>query len=1446
MNQSDPLSRWKSLIPDELSALAPCLTLEKTLVDRNGTRLLICLLSDQLVETKEYMTLRGAMQKAFPGMKLSLRICSPARADDVRRDIAPFTPFIIDFLSRSSPGVGPWLKDARWSLEKDRLVVAVSSEGALRYVQHAELAPRLTQMMLDVFRMAVEAVFISEEDEQAQRERLRLLEEKAREALALQEAERATQEKKAAQDKKTSPRIYGAEIKEKPLPIGEIREDSGTVALCGEVVSVETKELKGGEMRLLTFALTDYTGTITCKLFLRYRFRKKNDPDAKEPDAPPSAEDIARVDAVTARVRAGCWLTVHGDCQYDAFLREPALMLKAISASAEPKRADGAGKKRVELHLHTQMSNMDAVSSAEALIRQAAEWGHTAIAVTDHGVVQAFPEAFAAARKHKIKLIPGMEGYLFDEAMIVAQPDARPFDQPIVVLDFETTGLSAATCRVIEIGAVRLVGDAVEDELSLMVDPGVPLPAKITDITGITQDMLRGAQKFEDVAQRLLDFIGDAAIAAHNAPFDVSFLRAELSRAGKSWSGPVIDTLSFARRAYPALNSHRLGTVCRHLGVSLTNAHRAVHDARATALVLAKMLQSARAKGFDTLDALNGAFSGDGIGDAMHVILLAKSQTGMTNLNRLVSEAHLRYFNRQPRIPRALLQKWREGLIVGGACVKGELYKAILSGQDDKTLSQIARFYDYLEIQPVANNDFLIREGSVKDEDALRDINKRIVALGERNGIPVVATGDVHYLRPEDAVFRSVLLASKNFDDADEQAPLYLKTTEEMLSEFDYLGADKAREVVVDNPNKIADRIGEVRLFPQHPEGLETFQPFWDDAADDIRESADGEAKRLYGDPPPPLVVARLKKELDAIIGYGFATLYSIAKKLVSKSLSDGYLVGSRGSVGSSFVATMCGITEVNPLPPHYLCPACHWSWFDERHEIASMGTDLPARVCPECGADCLRLGYDIPFEVFLGFKGDKVPDIDLNFSGVYQPQAHKYVEELFGSANVFRAGTIGTLADKTAYGFVKKYLEKTGKTATEAECRRLALGCVGVKRTTGQHPGGIVVLPKDYEIYQFTAIQRPADDNESQIVTTHYDFSSMHDVLVKLDILGHDDPTMINMLERLTGESAREIPIHDEKVMSLFTSPDALGVTKEAIRCTTGTLGIPEFGTRFVRGMLDATKPKTMEELVRISGLSHGTDVWLGNAETLIANGTATLSECICTRDDIMNALMLRGVEPKMAFTAMESVRKGKGLTPEMEQAMRNADTPEWFIDSCKKIQYMFPKGHAVAYVTMALRIAWFKVYHPAAYYASYVTVRADAFDINLMRRDAAALRDALDDYDVRLKTLTAAEKDQIILVEIAMEMVARGIRLASVDLYRSAAEEFLVTEAGILPPFTAIPGLGLAAAQAIVAARETGPFLSIEDLKIRSRVSGAVLDQLKALGVLKDLSETSQVSMF
>jgi len=1236
--------------------------------------------------------------------------------------------------------------------------------------------------------------------------------------------------------------LKGRAIADRPVPIGELAEDSGIVVVEGEIIGVnEPKELKGGETVLVTFALGDDTSTIYCKGFYNYRMKRAA---FGETPQPPTEEERKRVADQVGMIQNGIRVRLRGDCRQDAFLGELSLGIRDMQQMPKRERQDLApeGDKRIELHMHSNMSAMDATADAADLVAQAAKWGHPAVAITDHGVTQAFPAAFGAAKKSNIKFIPGVEGYLCDIIPVVKDADTRVFREPLVVLDFETTGLSSTADRIIEIGAVKLVDGVIVEELSLLCDPGVPLKPKITEITGITDLMLRGKETPAEGVRKLLEFIGGCAIAAHNAPFDVGFLQAECARMGEQFSAPVVDTLVFARRLYPNQRSYKLGSVCKLLGVSLKNAHRAVHDAAATARCLVAMFAEIGKRGGKTLSDIDRVAQGESMSDTHHIILLCKSQKGMENLNHLVSEGHVNYFHRHPNMPRHLIEKYREGLIIGSACEAGELFRAVVADKPEEELIVIASFYDYLEIQPVGNNHFLLKNGEAKDEDQLRAFNRRIVALGERMGKPVVATGDVHFKEPQDAVYRTILQAGLGYEDCDDQPPLYFKTTDEMLAEFGYLGAKKAHEVVIDAPRAIADQVEELRLFPKHPKGEDTFQPFWPDAADTIESMSWTHAKELYGDPLPELIDARLKKELGSIIGYGFATLYSIAQKLVAKSLSDGYLVGSRGSVGSSFVATMCGITEVNPLPAHYRCDHCHKATFTPP-ELGAVGVDLPDQNCEICGNPLQKDGYSIPFEVFLGFKGDKVPDIDLNFSGDYQARAHAYIEELFGKGYVYRAGTISGLAEKTAYGFAAKYLEERGMRAGRAHKERLAAGCMGVKRTTGQHPGGIVVLPKEFDICQFTAIQHPADDIEGSTLTTHYDFRSMHDILVKLDCLGHDDPTMMHRLEELTGISFRDIPLDDQRVMSLFQSPEALGVTVEQIISPTGTLGIPEFGTQFVQGMLMDTKPSTMEELVRISGLSHGTDVWLGNAKDLIDSGTAKLPQCFCTRDDIMNFLISMGMENKMSFDIMENVRKGKGLKPEWEQAMLAHKVPQWAIDSCKKIKYMFPRGHAVAYVTMGLRVAWYKVYRPLAYYAAYFTIRADGFDAGTMILSDATIRDRLREYATRDEKLNVKEKLEENALHMILEMQERGIRLLPVDLYKSDKRRFLPEGADLRCPFLSVNGFPEASSDGIVEARETA-FLSVEDLKLRGHLGGAVVDMLRAQGALEGLPESSQVS--
>ncbi len=1406
-------------------------------------------LSDVLIGEKGFFVMKKAIQQAFPGLKFSLRVASPALAKEFLQNPDKYAAPLNHYLLRHYPAAASWEFDMHWAPGNGRVSLELPDEFSLHYLEKQNIRPQLSTVIHDVFRLDTDVVLKVCGDEEKRLHQLQKEREEqdrvAAERAARYEEIASAQEKKEEKPKEEDMRIRGRAIGDPPVAIKELTDDSGLVVIQGKVLDVEDKEIAGGEMVLLSFLVTDFTSTIRCKAFLRYRPRRRKDDE--EAPVPISDAEREAVQKVVKSIKPGMGIIVRGDTQYDNYSHETVVMARDMSKAKLPKRMDNAPEKRIELHLHTNMSNMDAVSSASDLIGRAAEWGHEAIAVTDHGVAQAFPEAFGAAKSKGIKLIPGVEGYLTDDDGVVMGENDLSIDTPIIVLDFETTGLNTAKDRIIEIGAVKLAHGQVVDSYGVLVNPGMLLPQKIVEITHITDQMLRDAPSAAEALPKLLEFMDGCPIAAHNAKFDCAVLESELKRLGLTYEAPQVDTLTLSRKLYPELKSHKLGSVCKRLGVSLKDAHRAVNDAAATAQCLARMIDDAKKKGAVTLKDLNGISSGYTLGNSWHVVLLAASQDGMTNLNHLISEGHLNYFRRKPHIPRAVLQKYRKDLIVGSACESGELFSAMVEGASDEKLGKIARFYDYLEIQPIGNNAFLVREGRAADDEALREFNRRIVRLGEKLGIPVVATGDVHFLDPQDAQFRAILQAGQGFSDADHQPPLYFKTTEEMLQEFAYLGKEKAYEVVITNPKKIADKVGKVGLFPPHPEGKTTFSPFWPTAEQDIKDLTYGTAHRYYGDELPEIVQKRIDKELNAIVGYGYCTLYSIAQKLVAKSLSDGYVVGSRGSVGSSFVAFLTGITEINSLPVHYRCLTCRKADFDIPPEY-TIGVDLPDKNCPVCGNPLIKDGFDIPFEAFLGFKGDKVPDIDLNFSGEYQPRAHQYVKDLFGTEYVFRAGTIGTLAEKTAYGYVLKYLEERNMTVPEAEKERLAAGCVGVKRTTGQHPAGMVVLPKEYDICQFTAVQHPADDMESTTVTTHYDFGSMHDILVKLDILGHDDPTMLHMLEELTGVNFKDIPLGDKGVMSLFSSTKALGVTPEDIGSNTGTFGVPEFGTAFVRQMLEDTHPSTMQELIRISGLSHGTDVWLGNAKDLIDKGVVPLSQCLCTREDIMNQLMQMGVPAKMAFDTMEFVRKGKGLKPEMADAMHEHNVPAWFEESCRKIKYMFPKGHAAAYVTMALRVAWYKVYRPQAYYAAYFTIRGDGFDACTMILPIDQLRQKLKEMyqlDQEKKT-SQKDKDAITAMELVLEMMARGYYFLPADLYKSDVSRFIPEgDKALRVPFTALGGLGESAAQGIVDARST-PFISVEDLKNRGKVSSAVVDLLREHGCLKDLAETNQVTLF
>ncbi|HFD1833901.1 TPA: PolC-type DNA polymerase III [Clostridium perfringens] len=1230
-------------------------------------------------------------------------------------------------------------------------------------------------------------------------------------------------EKKSYKDEpKNENTILGRNIQGDTIDISSIDMGSGIVTISGDVFKTDIFETKTGRI-ILTFFITDYTSSIAVKCFLR-------DKDKEH---------------VLENVKKGLYCKVRGEATMDPYAKEVVIMARDINKLTKIERMDTAEEKRVELHMHTTMSSMDAVTAASKIVERAAKFGHKAVAITDHGVVQAFPDAQIAAKKNNIKVIYGVEGYLADNGTpIVINGHEESFDDEYVVFDIETTGFSSKNDKIIEIGAVKLKDGEIVDSFSTFVDPKVNIPYKITELTSITQNMVNGQPTIDEVLPKFMEFVGDSVLVAHNAAFDVGFIKKNLMDMGKTLKNPVMDTVPLARYLYPDLKKVKLNLVAKHLGISLENHHRAVDDAKATAEILKFSFKKMKEEmDIHDVKTLNEKYLSNIDVKKLplhHIIILAKNQTGIKNLYKLVSMAHLDYFARRPRLPKSIITEYREGLIIGSACEAGQLYKAVLEGKTDGELKEIASFYDYLEIQPIQNNEFLIRKGNVKDEEELRELNRKIYDLGKEMDKPVVATCDCHFLDPNDEVFRRIIMAGQGYGDVDNQPPLYFRTTNEMMKEFEYLGEEACREVVIENTQKIADMVEVVKPIPD-----ETFPPKIEGAEEEIRNMTMNKVHSIYGENLPEVVQKRLDKELNSIINNGYAVLYLIAQKLVAKSLEDGYLVGSRGSVGSSFVATMSDITEVNGLPPHYVCPNCKKSEFFLDGSISS-GADLPDKNCPQCGTKYIKDGHDIPFETFLGFEGDKEPDIDLNFSGEYQAVVHKYTEVLFGKGYVFKAGTIGTVAEKTAYGFVKKYLQERGLVVSQAEIERLTIGCTGIKRTSGQHPGGIMVVPNDNEIYNFCPIQHPADDVNTDIITTHFDYHSISGRLLKLDILGHDDPTVLRMLQDLTGLDPKTIPLNDPKVISLFTSPDALGVTKEELGCEVGSYGLPEFGTKFVRQMLVDTQPKSFADLVRISGLSHGTDVWLNNAQYFIKEGYTTLKDCIATRDDIMVYLMYKDLPPKTAFTIMEKVRKGKGLSEEDEALMREKNVPDWYIESCKRIKYMFPKGHAVAYVMMAVRIAYYKVYYPEAYYTTYFTVRADDFDADLICKGEEAIKAKMEELNSLGNNISVKEKGLLTILEISYEMYKRGLNFLKVDLYKSEATKFKIEEDGIRPPLNALQGVGDNAAKSIVECRVNGEFISKEDLRIRSKVSKTVIETLDNHGCLEGMQESNQLSLF
>ena len=1436
------------LVFDKVSLSAPLqevfreTTVLSLTIHRKEREIVTEIAADAVIPPLYWEKLRKEMMQQLPGVK-EVHIFPKYQLMDKepKTVLADFWDTIRSHVAAQSKVCSGVISDADWDYQDGKMQIFVKHNMAY-YLSQKKLDDAVAKLVQEETGLAMSVQFknvqSSEEDrarmEQEQRTKTEELLQQIASATQAAEQAKVSAEVGAVSEAVSRGILFGKEFTGTPVKIVDTKIPGESVIVEGNIFNIEPREIKG-EKYIVSFDITDKSDSTTVKFFVK---RSVFDNELKD------------------KIKKDAYLRVQGEVQFDKYAKEINIMAKAImTAQAPPPRMDTAEEKRVELHLHTQMSSMDGVTPVKTYIKRAIEWGHKAIAITDHGVVQAFPDAMNAADKSDLKVIYGVEAYLIDDlGNAVFSPRGQNLDDTYVVFDIETTGLSKEKEMITEIGAVKVADGKIIDRFSTFVNPQRPISAEITKLTGITDDMVKDAPTIENVLPEFLKFCEDTVLVAHNASFDTGFIRIAAERAGLGeLHHTVVDTLELARALLPELNKHKLDIVCEYLGVTLNGHHRAVNDAEATAEVFIKFLDMLAEKKIFTLDEINVLASRTVNYKklrAYHAIILVKNYTGLRNLYELVSMAHIDYFFRRPRIPKSKFMQMREGLILGSACEAGELYRALLDGEPKQRIEELVHFYDYLEIQPLGNNKFMIDSPRVENIHSMEDIknmNRKIVELGETYGKPVVATCDVHFIDPDDAAYRKIIMAAEGFPDADNQPPLYFRTTDEMLAEFDYLGEEKAREVVITNTNLIADQIEKIKPIPD-----ETFPPKIEGADEQLRQICMDKAHSIYGDPLPPLVQERLETELNSIISNGYAVLYIIAQKLVWKSVADGYLVGSRGSVGSSFAANMAGITEVNSLPPHYVCPNCKYSDFDSdlvksyAMEEAS-GCDMPDMNCPKCGTLMHKDGHDIPFQTFLGFEGDKEPDIDLNFSGEYQQTAHAYTEELFGVGHVFKAGTIGTLADKTAYGFVKKYFDEREITAHNAEITRLMNGCTGVKRTTGQHPGGLMVVPSDHNIYEFCPIQRPANDVNSTVTTTHFDYHSISGRLLKLDLLGHDDPTVIRMLYDLTGVNPQTVPLGDPATMSLFESPEALGVTAEDIGCETGTLGIPEFGTKFVRGMLLDTKPKTFADLLRISGLSHGTDVWLGNAQTLIENGTITLKETISTRDSIMIYLINKGVDKKKSFKIMEKVRKGKGLTDEDIADMKAANVPDWYIESCQKIKYMFPKAHAAAYVMMAFRIAYFKINYPEAYYATYFTVRAcDDFDYSCMCKGMDVAKAAMREIHAKGMEATAKDKAKMTVLELIVEFYARGFKFLPIDLYKSDSRKFIVTEEGLIPPFNSLQGLGTNAAQSIVDGRAAGEFHTIEELKERTSLGRSLIDLLKENGVLNGIPETNQLSLF
>ena len=1459
------MKKFLNILPDlklshEMTELFETVECEKVAASRDHSRIKIYIHSDRLIAHKAIRETERAIRSQM--FKDQVDVCLVekyhlSRQYTPARLLEAYTGSLIDELEEEGGLSANLFRKAEKTFLEPFVLELKVEENCIAQVKMEKLKHKLEHIFLERFDMPLEivlgwlpkkkskyAVYADSAMKEEIAQIVQTYEQAKEDQKEVEKQEVQQREKPAFKKNYVKQRLpedkdifYGRNFEGEETEIHEIIDEMGEVVVRGKIIQLETREIRN-EKTIVMFAVTDFTDTIKAKVFT------KNE----------------RLPELLDKLKEGAFIKMKAVAMMDQFEHDIALGsvsgIKTIPDFTE-KRMDHSPVKRVELHCHTTMSDMDGVTDVKKLLKTAMGWGHQAMAITDHGVVQAFPDANHCVEGKDFKVIYGMEGYLVDDIKnIVTDSRGQSLDSTFVVFDIETTGFSAVNDRIIEIGAVKVENGMITEKFSEFVNPERPIPFEIEKLTSINDRMVEDAPNISVILPKFMDFCGGSVLVAHNADFDTGFIRHNCEVLGLPYDYTYVDTLGIARSFLEGLKNYKLDTVVEAMGCTLANHHRAVDDAGATADVFVRFLERFKKKNIRDLDELNtySAMSVDAIKKlkTYHIILLAKNEIGRINLYRLVSLSHLDYYARRPRIPKSVLAKYREGLIIGSACEAGELFRAVVDERPEEEIARIVEFYDYLEIQPTGNNEFMIRDPKMTKVSTvadLQDLNRKIVELGEKFNKPVCATCDVHFLNPEDEVYRRIIMSNKGFGDADLQPPLYLRTTEEMLEEFQYLGAEKAEEVVVTNTNRIADMID--RISPVRPDKC---PPVIENSAGILRDICYNRAHELYGEDLPDIVTERLERELNSIIGNGFAVMYIIAQKLVWKSVADGYLVGSRGSVGSSFVAYMAGITEVNSLQAHYLCPKCHYVDFDSDYVKSfsgRSGCDMEDRVCPVCGEPLMKEGHDIPFETFLGFKGNKEPDIDLNFSGDYQSKAHAYTEVIFGKGKTFRAGTVGTLADKTAYGYAMHYYEEHEQHKRSCELDRISSGCVGVRRTTGQHPGGIIVVPHGEEIYSFTPVQHPANDQTTKIITTHFDYHSIDHNLLKLDILGHDDPTMIRMLEDITGVDATKIRLDDPEVLSLFHGLEALHIKPEDIGGTDlGSLGIPEFGTEFVMQMLRDTKPKAFSDLVRISGLSHGTDVWLGNAQTLIQEGKAQISTAICTRDDIMIYLIDKGVESEQSFKIMESVRKGKGLTPDYEKVMKEHDVPDWYLWSCKKIKYMFPKAHAVAYVMMGIRIAWFKIHEPLAYYAAFFTIRATAFDYGLMCQGKAAIDNHIKAYKAN-PNLSKKEQDTLRDMKIVQEFYARGFEFLKIDLYQSDAIKFQVVEGKLLPPFSVIEGMGGIAAEALAVAAhaetERGEkFLSKDDIRQKAKVSQTVLDTMDELGLLGGLPESNQLSIF